>query len=101
MLALLAWGCATQREIISEKPLHETRLFVTRSGETVNLSWDSQPDLAYTVLYNTAHSARSPWNVLPGFDFIRGTGRTLSYTDRVPVGQERYYRLRAQPAVGM
>ncbi|HMO49761.1 MAG TPA: hypothetical protein PKE26_02325 [Kiritimatiellia bacterium] len=100
-LLMVNVGCATQREIKPDRPLSETRLFVTRSAEAVTLSWDSRPNMAYTIYYNSTRSARSPWKVLPGFDYIRGTGRTLVYTDRVPLNETRFYRLHAEPAVSL
>jgi hypothetical protein len=99
MLLLAVTACATTREI--QKPVSENRMFVTRSGENVSLSWDSRPGLSYTVYYNQTRSARQPWKVLPGFDHIRGTGRTLSYTDRVPAGEERFYRLHSEPSISL
>jgi len=79
----------------------KTRLFVTRTADLVTLSWESDPDTAYTVLYNHTRSAKSPWKILPGFDLIRGTGRTLTYQDRVPIGETRYYRLQAHPSLSL
>ena len=101
LVALVSAGCATQRVIIEDEAASETRLFVTRSGENVTLSWESDPGMAYTVLYNHTRSATVPWKVLTGFDLIRGTGRTLTYQDRVPAQQTRYYRLQAVPAVSL
>lgn len=101
LLVLISAGCATRRVVIDDKPLNETRLFVTRAGEKVTLAWDSDPDFSYTVLFNHTRSAKSPWKVLPGFDVIRGTGRRLTYTDTVPSNTERYYRLQAFPAVSL
>lgn len=100
-LFALGTGCATQRVLLEDKPLNETRLFVTKSGEDVTLSWDSNPDYSYSILYNHTRSSKSPWKVLPGFDMIRGTGRQLSYSDRVPPNTERYYRLQTYPAVSL
>lgn len=101
LTSLMVAGCATQRVTMEDRQLSETRLFVTRSGEDVTLSWDSDPGMAYTVLYNHTRSAKSPWKVLPGFDLIRGTGRTLTYTDRVPAQETRYYRLQTSPAISL
>lgn len=102
LCAVCAWGsgCATKRVILDEQPFSDTRLFVTRSADVVNLSWDSKPGMAYTLFFSDTRSARSKWSVLPGFDRIPGTGRRLEYTDRVPVGQARYYRLHAYPIAG-
>ena len=95
-------ACATQR-VYREDDQRSTEnlLFMTRSGDKVNLSWESQPDKAYTVLYNSSYSASTPWQVLPGMDFIRGTGRTITYEDQVPAHVNRYYRLRVQPAISL
>lgn len=101
LAAALVAGCATQRVTMEDRQLSETRLFVTRSGEDVTLSWDSDPGMAYTVLYNHTRSAKSPWKVLPGFDLIRGTGRTLTYSDRVPAQETRYYRLQTTSAISL
>lgn len=77
----------------------ETRLFVTRSGDEVTLSWQSEPGMNYTVLFNNTRSARSPWRVLPGGESIRGNGRMIYIADRVPLREERYYRLQTNPLV--
>lgn len=98
-LMITGTGCVTRREIRPEKALSDTRLFITRSGDKVTLSWDSKPDRAYTIYYNTTRKARSAWKVLPGFDRIRGTGRTLMYSDRVPAEEPRHYRLQSEPAL--
>jgi len=101
VMFVLCTGCATQRVILDDKPLNETRLFVTRAGEQVTLAWDSDPDYSYSILYNHTRSAKSPWKVLPGFDMIRGTGRQLNYTDQVPLNTQRFYRLQTFPAVSL
>ncbi len=101
LVMILASGCATQRVTLEDRTINETRLFVTRSGENVTLSWETEPGMAYTVLFNHTRSAKSPWKVLPGFDLIRGTGRTVTYTDRVPAQETRYYRLHTTSAISL
>jgi hypothetical protein len=101
LLALASFGCATQRVTMEDLKVNETRLFVTRSGEDVTLSWESQAGMAYTILYNHTRSASSPWKVLPGFDLVRGTGRTLTYQDRVPVQEVRFYRLQTVSSISL
>jgi hypothetical protein len=99
LVAVAITGCATQRQIVDDKPLAETRLFVTRSADQVTLSWQSGARMMYTVLYNNTRSARSQWQVLPGAESIRGNGRMMTLSDRVPVGETRYYRLQTVPLV--
>lgn len=101
LLAVIASGCATQRVTMEDLKVNETRLFVTRSGENVTLSWESKAGMSYTVLYNHTRSATSPWNVVPGLDSIRGTGRTLTYQDRVPAQDVRYYRLQTDSSISL
>lgn len=101
LIAVASFGCATQRVTMEDLKVNETRLFVTRSGENVTLSWESQAGMAYTVLYNHTRSAGSPWKVLPGFDLVRGTGRTLTYQDRVPMQETRYYRLQTTSSISL
>lgn len=101
LLAVFTSGCATQRVTMEDLKVNETRLFVTRSGENVTLSWESQAGMSYTILYNHTRSATSPWKVLPGFDSIRGTGRTLTYQDRVPAQETRFYRLQTTSSISL
>lgn len=98
---MLLTGCATQRVIRADDEGRRSELVVTRAGDKVTLSWESSPDLAYSVLFNTALNSSAPWSVVPGLDYIRGTGRMLTYEDHVPAHVNRYYRLRAVPAVSL
>ena len=96
MLSLIV-ACATQRIIVDDKPIAETRLFVTRSADKVNLSWQSQPHEQYTLLFNSTRSAKTPWRVVPGGEQIKGNGLMIMLTDYVPVREERFYRLQTLP----
>lgn len=99
-VAILIAGCVTRREFKPDRPLSETRLFVTRADTSVTLSWESRAGVYYAVMFNSTRSATSPWRVLPGFERIAGTGQTLTFTDEVPLDQTRYYRLSVlQPAI--
>lgn len=97
---LIGLGVSCVSRQIIEEP-EQTRLFVTRTADKVSLSWESKPDMAYTILYNTSLNSVTNWNVLPGLDHIRGTGRTLIYQDKVPESQRRFYRLQSFPAVSL
>lgn len=95
-ICLCAAGCATVRE--EQKPLTGTTLVVTRAGGQTQLGWASQLGWNYTVLYAERRDKGAAWKVLPGADRLRGTGGPISFNDRVPGGQSRYYRLQATPA---
>lgn len=95
VLALVA-GCATVRE--EQKPVADTTLMVTRAGEDLTLSWMAQPQVDYVVWYADRRDAQARWKVLPGAERVPGRGQTVTWRDRVPTGQNRYYRLQAVPA---
>jgi len=90
--ALLLAGCVTS----VETPVAETVLMVSKSGHTATLRWESAPNAVYTVLYAPKRSAGVRWQPLPGFERVRGTGRTITITDKIPPRQSRHYRLRTQ-----
>ncbi|MGA1194141.1 MAG: hypothetical protein ACO3ZG_07165 [Kiritimatiellia bacterium] len=94
---MITAACATQRIIVDDKPIAETRLFVTRSADKVNLSWQSQPHEQYTLLFNSTRSAKTPWRVVPGGEQIQGNGLMIMLTDHVPAREERFYRLQTLP----
>ena len=81
-----------------EAPLAETTMIVTRSGDTVNLQWASQPNMDYLVWYTDQRGTRGTWKILPGSERIRGTGKPVVIRDLPPRGQNRYYRVQAVPA---
>jgi hypothetical protein len=84
------------REVI--EPEHGTTLIVARGGSQVNLSWNSQTGMCYTVLYSEKLSGVNPWRELPGAINLRGTGDTMTFSDNVNPVVNRYYRLRIGPA---
>ena len=92
-------GCATVREEI--KPLADTTLIVTRAGDQMTLSWLGETGITYTIWHTARSDARTPWKVLPGAERMRGTGQQVTWRDRVPSGQARYYRLQAVPEAAL
>ena len=95
-LLCLAAGCATVRE--EQKPVADTTLMVTRAGEAMTLGWKALPDVDYVIWYADRRDAQARWKVLPGAERIAGRGQHVTWRDRVPTGQNRYYRLQAVPA---
>lgn len=88
-------GCRTVREI--EEPLAETTLIVTRAGDATTLRWNSRRGVTYLVLYADRREAKARWRPLPGAERVRGTGETITLTDRIPASQVRYYRVQMAP----
>jgi hypothetical protein len=92
-LILAFCGCVHQEILGKGGARSETTLTVTRSGESVELSWKSEPGKIYDVLYAEKLGGRTEWKVLPGATNIRGTGDTISHSDSIVNGMNRYYRL--------
>lgn len=90
-------GCATST---GGRPQRENvpTLIVARSAEEAILSWQSNPDERYTVLYAEGRKFGAEWRALPGASNIRGTGGMIEYTDEIQPGVARHYRLMVMPA---
>lgn len=90
-------GCASlyEREIV--QPTRDTRMVAVRSGREYRLSWQSESNTLYTVLYTQSSSSRSAWEPLPGYQNIPGNGRMIEVVDEVPDIYERAYRLDVRP----
>jgi hypothetical protein len=92
-LVLVFCGCVHQEIVGKGGPRSEITLTVTRSGESVQLSWKSETGKTYDVLYAEKLGGKAEWKVLPGAGNIRGTGDTIAFTDSIVNGANRYYRL--------
>jgi hypothetical protein len=88
-MALLLSGCMVPAGSDHERPA--PTLVVARAGDLAVLSWQSQPDSMYTVLFSDAIPAQ--WQPLAGGSRLRGNGRELRMEDPVPYGKPRQYRL--------
>lgn len=88
-------GCAsTSSQSIQDR--ERSSLIVVRSGNEVKMSWNSQPDRIYTILYSMRRNARgNEWLPLKGYVNMRGTGGTMRASHQVPIGKEYFYRLRS------
>jgi len=84
-------GCV--HEILTKNPASKSTLIVTRSGETSNLTWNSEIGKYYTMVYAGQMNARGSWQVVPGQLNMRGTGGNMSAVDHVPLGVNRVYQL--------
>jgi hypothetical protein len=91
--AAMGVGCVTEEIAPEDVAVASSSLFVTRSGSDVQLSWQSDADVYYTVMASDRRDGRARWQPLPGATQVRGTGGTMNFADRVPVGRHRYYRL--------
>ncbi len=93
----VAAGCVKQ-QIVEQRRTEEVRLIITRAGNTAALSWRSDPDKIYTVIYADSLTGAPKWQPLPGCEKMRGTGGTMSCSDTVPSADARYYNLEVAPA---
>ena len=89
LLVFLA-GCVS-KTIEAEE--HAPPLMIAQNSDgQVSISWDSQPDLIYTIYYQAEKDG--DWKALRTAYQVRGTGETLTAYDRVnPKGSLRRYRL--------
>ena len=90
-LCLLA-GCVTAVEEVA--PLAKARLVVSRAGDEATLQFASERGVTYQILYSSSRDPRTPWKELVGAERVQGTGQLIQYTDRIPYGAPRYYRLK-------
>ncbi len=90
-------GCATSTGGRAERENVPT-LIVSRAESQAILSWPSNPNERYTVLYAEGRKVGAEWRPLPGASNIRGTGGVIEYTDEIVPGTLRHYRLMVMPA---
>ena len=95
LLGLLS-ACVQQR-IIPRDPLTRADLIITRSAEDVQLQWESDPKMLYTVMYLDTKKKGSPWQPLPHGIKLLGTGKTIQVLDQPPANTMRRYRLHIVP----
>ncbi len=96
MVASLS-GCTTTEHIAGREDMSlaggPDPLIVARIDGMALLTWQSQRDKEYTVLYADGRRVGAEWRALEGASRIRGTGQEIRWEDRMPQGQTRYYRL--------
>ena len=78
----------TPAELPSE-PIIAPPLNISAIGNNIVLRWNSEPTFEYQPQWSTNMSV---WTGLAP-NFIRGTGGPMTYTDPIPVGGRRMYRL--------
>lgn len=93
LLAVLT-GCVS----VTVDPVAKTNLMTSRAGDTVNLEWQTQKGMIYTVTYSETLSPRPHWIPLPQATRVLGTGSAMRATDRVPFGARRFYNIVTEPA---
>lgn len=99
-LPLSLASCTTTREIVEEEGRRETTLFVTQAGDTVTMQWKSEPGIQYTILFAENRGSQARWQPLAGAIRIPGTGSEIQWTDTVPRGAQRFYRLHGEEMAG-
>ncbi|HEY8240104.1 MAG TPA: hypothetical protein VIH35_01595 [Kiritimatiellia bacterium] len=79
------------------EPETEATFFMTRAGDTVTISWMSEVDLSYTILYTVERRPGVPWQMSQGGENIRGNGDQITFVEKVPPDEQRYYRVQINP----
>lgn len=93
---LLLAGCVSE----PVAPAARADLLMARAGDDVQLEWDSQKNLLYTITYSDVMGAGAHWQPLPQATRLRGTGGRMSLTDHVVGGRARYYSIVIEPPGG-
>lgn len=90
-LLAVAGGCV--HEVV--EPLRETVYVTTRSGDDLTMTWTAKRGMYYNVFYADRRGPDAQWALHPRGTNLRAAedGEQMSLTDRVPHGQNRYYRL--------
>ena len=99
IILILLLGAATGCVTVVESDVPEARhapLMVVRSGNYALLSWESERNIEYTILYADGERRFADWRPLAGAERIRGTGREIRVEDRLYGNQPRHYRLMVQ-----
>lgn len=95
--ALAATLCLAASACVHEvvKPMREVTYVTTRSGDDVTLTWVAQRGIYYNVMYADTRGPAGRWTAHPRGLNLRAArdGEQMSITDRLPPGEERYYRL--------
>lgn len=91
--ALCLAGAACVHEVV--KPMREVTYVTTRSGDEITLTWVAQRGVYYNVMYANSRGAAGHWTAHPRGLNLRASrdGEQMSITDKLPPGEERYYRL--------
>jgi hypothetical protein len=57
------------------------------------VSWLSEPDKLYTIYYTNQRNSGTPWQVVRGGANIRGNGDQITFVEKIPPDEQRYYRV--------
>ena len=86
---------ATQGGVI---PSSKSAVFITRVGDELTISWNSRPELVYTIVSRDRTRRDVAWAPVPGYENMPGAGNQQQVVLRVPVDDPRVFNLRAVPA---
>lgn len=93
MASLCMLGCV---RVEAERDPHQaTRLIVTRDTKGVNMQFQSDADLHYTVYYRDPAIPNDEWKQLPTATEIKGTGDLILINDPAPTAFRRKYRIQS------
>lgn len=91
---LFSSGCASPAATrAAEATQQRVKLIRTQAGDRVTLQWESEPNLFYSVVYTTSLAERRPWQQMPQYTNLPGTGGTMTVVFTSPEPGSLYYRL--------
>lgn len=93
LLGCLLMGCV--RVEANREPPQATRLIVTRDQNGVNMQFQSEADLHYTIYYRDTGVPNDTWKQLPNATELPGTGELILIHDPDPAAFRRKYRIQS------
>ena len=81
-------------------PSADRALFIATAGDETTLSWKSELGKVYTILYTDKAEGNAIWQPLPGYQKMKGTGRTETIKFQTDPAAPRRYNLHIEPPGG-
>lgn len=97
LAALWLTACGT-RDAFDASEMDRTRLMIARTSDSIQFSWESKKDRAYTLLYAERPDLPiNEWQALPECTNLEGTGDVMTMEIDDPEKLRHYFRLRSNP----
>lgn len=72
--------------------------FVTSVEDQITMTWQSDSNKTYTIIYTENLNGTTPWKILPGYVNMPGIGKEQVIQFREPRGRRYHYRLQVNDA---
>lgn len=79
-------------------PNSGSAFFVTSVEDQITMTWQSDSNKTYTIIYTENLNGTVPWKILPGYVNMPGIGKEQTIQFREPRGRRYHYRLQVNEA---